>query len=534
MKIVTAEIMKRLDRRAIEEFGIPGIVLMENAARATVNALGHYFPDLHKRRVAIIAGRGNNGGDALAVARYLLNKKISGQVFLVGEKTDLRDEAALNLEIFTKMGGEILTITNHDELANLKGQLAEHDLFIDGLFGTGLKGPIKGLAYQLIEFLNSLQRPVVAIDLPSGLDADTGQVLGICLKATLTVTFGLPKRGLVVLPGAQYCGKLLLGDIGLPEAAVNTELIKDYLLEAADLAHLLPPRPPNAHKGDFGHLFVLAGSPGKTGAAAMVCEAAVRVGTGLVTLGIPESLNPILEVKMTEAMTEPLPETKEKTLALTALNRIRELLFRKTALALGPGLSLHPQTARLVQKIIRETTLPMVIDADGLSALAGKIDMLKRSRAPFILTPHPGEMARLTGRSVPEIQQDRIEVARQFAQEHKVILVLKGARTLIASPDGEVFVNPTGNPGMASGGMGDVLTGMIGGFLAQGLPPLEAAKLGVFLHGLAGDFVAHKKGEKGLAATDLIAETPRLLRALATQNGQIEDFSFPGHLEVIY
>lgn len=534
MKIVTAEIMKRLDRRTIEDFGIPGMVLMENAARSVVNALRRNFPDLPKRRVALFAGRGNNGGDALAVARYLHNKKIFYRVYLLAEKSELRDEAAANLEILTKMGGEIVTIVNSEDLANLKMQIAHHDLFIDGIFGTGLKGPIKGLAFDVIDFLNSLQRPIVAIDLPSGVDADTGQIWGICVKATLTVTFGLPKRGLFIYPGAQYCGHLLIADISIPEAAINQETIKEYIMEAAEFARLLPPRQPNTHKGDFGHLFVLAGSPGKTGAAAMVCEAAVRVGAGLVTLGIPESLNPILEVKLTEAMTEPLPETKEKALSLSALNRIRELMYRKTALALGPGLSLNPQTTRLVQKILRENVLPVVVDADGLSAITGKTDILKRSRAPIILTPHPGEMARLLGMSIPEIQQNRIEVARRFAEENKVILILKGARSLIASPEGEVFVNPTGNPGMASGGMGDVLTGMIGGFLAQGLPALEAAKLGVFLHGLVGDFVAYKKGERGLAATDLIWETPKILKALAMQKTQIDDFSFPMGLEVIY
>ncbi len=533
MKIVTAEIMRRLDRRAIEDFGIAGLILMENAARAIFNALGRYFPDLPKRRVALFAGRGNNGGDALALARYLHNKKILYAVYLLAEKSELRDEAAINLEIITKMGGKLYSLTNADELANLKPEIAHHDLFIDGIFGTGLKGPIKGLAYDVIDFINSLQRPVVAIDLPSGIDADSGQIWGICLRAALTVTLGLPKRGLCVYPGAQYCGHLIVADIAIPEEAIQQETIKDYLMEGADFARLLPSRQPNTHKGDFGHLFVLAGSPGKTGAATMVCEAAVRVGAGLVTLGIPESLNPILEVKLTEAMTEPLPETKEKTLSLSALNRIRELMFRKTALSIGPGLSLNPQTTRLVQKVLRENNLPVVIDADGLTALTGKTEILKRSRAPIILTPHPGEMARLLGVSIQEIQQNRMEVARKFAEDNKVILVLKGARSLVASPEGEVFVNPTGNPGMASGGMGDVLTGMIGGFLAQGMPALEATKLGVFLHGLVGDFVAHKKGERGLAATDLIVETPRVLNALAAQKNQLDDFYLPLRLEVV-
>lgn len=264
----------------------------------------------------------------------------------------------------------------------------------------------------------------------------------------------------------------------------------------------------------------------------MVCQAALRVGTGLITLGIPESLNPILEVKLTESMTEPLPETKEKTLSLAGQGRILELCARKSALAIGPGLSTNAETGRLVQKLIRSTDLPCVIDADGLNALAGKLDSLRKGSNHFILTPHPGEMARMLGTSVQEVENDRMETARGFAQRYGVTLVLKGARSLVASQGGDVFINPTGNPGMASGGMGDVLTGMIGGFLAQGLPPLDAAKMGVFLHGLTGDYVARRKGERGLAAMDLVEETPRVLNALASGEGKMGDFSFPLRTEI--
>jgi NAD(P)H-hydrate epimerase len=266
----------------------------------------------------------------------------------------------------------------------------------------------------------------------------------------------------------------------------------------------------------------------------MVCEAALRAGTGLVTLGLPASLNPILEEKLTEPMTEPLPETKEKTLGLSAHGRILELCERKTALAIGPGLSTHSETVKLVQKLVRSVSLPAVIDADGLTALGDKLDLIRRSRKELILTPHPGEMARLLGVSSQEIQRNRVEVARDFAQKHGVILVLKGARSLVASSEGEIFINPTGNPGMASGGMGDILTGMIGGFLAQGIPALEAAKLGVYLHGLTGDFVAHLKGQRGMAAMDLAGEIPRVLRALASGEGRVGDFTFPLRTEICY
>jgi len=534
MKVATAEVMRRLDRKAIEEFGIPGLVLMENAARGTVGAMFRHFPDLLKKRVGILAGRGNNGGDAFAVARYLLNRGVACQVFLLAAREEVRGDAAANLEILSRMGGPLFEILNLEEWESRKEKVAANDLLVDGILGTGLKGAVKGFFQEIIEFVNSLGKPVVAIDIPSGLDSDSGQVLGACIQATLTATFGLLKRGLLVLPGARYGGRIVLVDISLPQSAVESEDIRDHLLEGADFLPFLPPRNPEAHKGDFGHLFVLSGSPGKTGAAAMVCQAALRVGTGLVTLGIPESLNPILEAKLTEPMTEPLPETKDNTLALTAQGKIMELCSRKTALAMGPGLSMNGETAKLVQKLVRSVNLPAVIDADGLSALGGKLDLVRKSQKELILTPHPGEMARLTNTSSQEIQQNRIQVSREFAQKYGVILVLKGARSLVAGPQGEVFINPTGNPGMASGGTGDILTGMIGGFLAQGFPALEAAKLGVFLHGLAGDFVAHRKGSRGIAAMDLAEEAPRLLRALASGEGRMGDFSFPFRTEICY
>ncbi len=534
MKVATAEIMRKLDRKAVEEFGIPGLVLMENAARGTVGAMFCHFPDLMKRRVGILAGRGNNGGDALAVARYLRNRGVSCEVYLLAAREEVKGDAAANLEILTRVGGVVLEILNLEEWESRKGRLADNDILVDGILGTGLKGEVKGFFREIISFVNSLGIPVVAVDIPSGLDSDSGLVLGACIQARLTVTFGLLKRGLLVLPGAQYCGKIVLVDISLPRLAVEAERVPDHLLEGADFLSLLQPRNPESHKGEFGHLFVLSGSPGKTGAAAMVCEAALRVGTGLVTLGIPESLNPILEEKLTEPMTEPLPESKEKTLGLSAHGRILELCERKTALAIGPGLSTNGETVKLVQKLVRSVSLPAVIDADGLSALGGKLDLIRKSQKELILTPHPGEMARLLGMSSQEIQRNRVEVAREFARKYGVILVLKGARSLVASGEGEVFINPTGNPGMASGGMGDILTGMIGGFLAQGFPALEAAKLGVYLHGLTGDFVAHLKGQRGMAAMDLAGETPRVLRALAAGEGRIGDFSFPLRTEICY
>ena len=534
MQVVTAGIMKRLDRKAIEEFGLPGLVLMENAARGAVGAIFRSFPDLLQRKVAVLAGGGNNGGDGLAVARYLINRGVACRVYLLAPRKRIKGDAAANLEILTRYGGEVVEILNATELEARRREIAEHDLIVDGIFGTGLNAAVTGVLAEIIGWINSLGKPVVAIDIPSGLDADSGEALGSCIEASLTVTFGLLKRGLLIQQGPRLCGRVVLIDISLPSEAIRGEGIQDHLIEGADFLPLLPPRRADAHKGDLGHLLVLAGSPGKTGAAALSCQAALRVGTGLITLGVPESLNAVLEMKLTEPMTEGLAETPDQTLGLAAFERIAGLLPRMKALAIGPGISPNKETAQLVRKVLLHTDLSAVIDADGLLAIGGRVESFAKPGRALILTPHPGEMARLTGTTAQEIQRDRFQAARSFAMKNGVILVLKGFRSLVAGPDGQVFINPTGNPGMASGGMGDALTGIIGGFLAQGLEPLAAAKLGVYLHGLAGDAAARKRGERGIAATDLIDHLPPVLRALASGTGEAEGFSFPLHMEIGY
>lgn len=531
--LTTSSMMREIDRKAIEAFGIPGIVLMENAARGTFGAMVRHFPDLWKQRVGIVAGRGNNGGDAFAIGRYLLNRKVDCRIYLLGSMDGIKGDAQRNLEILRALSVSIQEIQTDRDLTRFKEEIGSFHLFIDGIFGTGLNAPVEGMFAEVIDLINRLRRPVVSIDIPSGLHADSGQVLGTCIQASLTATMGLPKRGLVVYPGAKYCGTLVIIDICLPTRLVEESPIQDFWIEGKDLQPLLGPRDPEAHKGDFGHLFVLSGSPGKTGAAAMVCQGALRVGTGLVTLGIPQSLHPILAAKLTEAMTELLPETPAHTLSRSARSKIQELLDRKAALAIGPGISLHPETQDLVRDLVAETSLPMVIDADGLTALVGHLDLLHPKGEKIILTPHPGEMARLMRMTVPEIQANRIEWARRFAIEHRTHLVLKGASSIIASPNGDIFINPTGNPAMATGGMGDILTGMIGGFLAQGYSALQAAQLGVYLHGLAGDFMAFQNGPRGLIATDLLLAIPRLIRSIMVGGVSIEGFSFPWSREAL-
>ena len=507
MKLATAEEMRELDRQTIQEVGIPGVVLMENAGRGAAELIRRrYGPK--PRRVAVLAGRGNNGGDGFVIARYLRGWGWPVEVFLFAERGRVGGDARVNLEIWLKLGGHLRDVPSEEAFEAAKDDIARAELVVDALLGTGLNSEVRGLLRGVIEFVNELGRPVVAVDIPSGLDASTGHILGVAVKADLTPTFGLAKVGQVLHPGVELVGELEVVDIGIPPEVVRGAGLRTALLGPEELdCRPLGPRPRDSHKGTYGHLLVVAGSPGKTGAAAMASEAALRAGAGLVTLAIPLSLNPILEVKLTEVMTEPVPE-EEGTFSSKSIPRLSALLDGKTALALGPGIGTREGTKEAVLELLRKVQIPVVIDADGLNCLVGKLHVLKECEAPVVITPHPGEMGRLLGISARQVQEDRLQVARRFATEYRCVVVLKGARTVVASSDGRAFINPTGNPGMASGGTGDVLTGVIGGFLAQGVEPLEAAKLAVYLHGLAGDLVARELGEVSLVATDLLEALP--------------------------
>jgi NAD(P)H-hydrate epimerase len=513
MKVATAEQMQELDRKAIEAYRIPGIVLMENAGRGATEVISNTFPDLQKMKIAIVAGKGNNGGDGFVIARYLLNRRISVKVYLLADSKGLRGDAETNFQIFQRMKGEVISVPSSKDYQKVKKELEKFDLLIDAIFGTGLDAEVRGYYREVIDHLNTLQKPIVAIDIPSGLDANTGKPFGTAVRASLTITFGLPKIGHVISPGLDYVGKLKLVDIGLPKKLVEEERIQTYLLENDEIrGWLSTPRRPDTHKGDYGHLLVIAGSVGKTGAAAMTCETALRIGAGLVTLAIPKSLNAIMEVKLTEVMTEPLPETPKQTLSLRAFSSILRLCENKKAVIIGPGIGTFKETQSLILKLIKTLNLPIILDADGLTALATQPKTLPTTNRSLILTPHPGEMAKLIRSTPKDVQEDRISISRNFAQSHHVHLVLKGHRSLIATPKGEVFINPTGNPGMASGGTGDVLTGMIGGLICQGFDILQSLQMAVYLHGLAGDEMAQELGEKSLIARDIIEKIPALLQ----------------------
>ncbi len=513
MKVANAEEMQELDRKAIETYRIPGMILMENAGKGAAEVISNTFPDIHKKKIAIIAGKGNNGGDGLVIARYLLNQGVSVRVYLLTDPKGLRGDAETNFNIFQRMKGEVISVPSSKDYVKLKKDLERFDILVDGIFGTGLDAEVRGYYREVIDHLNTLQRPIVAIDIPSGLDADTGKPLGTAIRAFLTITFGLPKVGHLIPPGIDYVGEVKVIDIGIPKRLVEEEKISTHLLEEKEIKKWLSiPRNPDTHKGDYGHLLVIAGSVGKTGAAAMACQAALRMGAGLVTLAIPKSLNGIMEMKLTEVMTEPLPETPKQTLSLRAFSAILRLCENKKAVIIGPGLGTFKETQSLVLKLIKALGLPIILDADGLTALATQPKTLPVTNRSLILTPHPGEMARLMRSQVKEVLEDRIGVSRNFSQSHHVHLVLKGHPTLISTPKGEVFINPTGNPGMASGGTGDVLTGMIGGLVCQGFDILPSLQMAVYLHGMAGDEGAQEWGEKSLIATDIIKKIPTLLK----------------------
>lgn len=525
MKLATAEIMQRLDQRTINGIGIPGTVLMENAGRGIFQHLCSYFQDLRGRKVAIIAGKGNNGGDGFVVARYLTNAGIACKVFLLASKDKMQGDALINLQIIEKMGVPIAEITSSTIWKNILNEIRGYHLLIDAIFGTGLNTEIQGLLRDVIEDVNTLPCPKVAIDIPSGLNASKGNVMGACIKVDLTITLGLPKIGQILFPGADYAGRLKLVDISIPNTLIEEEKIPYHLLLSDDVKGLIRERSADTHKGDYGHLLVIAGSSGKTGAAAMTCDAAMRIGSGLVTLGIAKSLNPIMEIKLTEVMTEPLPEEDPGLLGMKSWEGIKGILAGKTALAIGPGISTQKGTTELILKILEETSIPMVFDADGINCLSKDTSILKKVKAAVVLTPHPGEMARLLKCSTRDVQEDRVGLSRNFSQEYGVYVVLKGARTVIAEPDGNVYINPTGNPGMASGGAGDVLTGMIGGLIAQGYPVSTALRIAVFVHGLIADLIALERGSIGIIAGDIINSIPRVL-TLITQ-GDISKIHIP-------
>lgn len=514
MDILTADEMREMDRQTIESFGLPGRILMENAGRGATRVLMTRYPDIASYTVGVVAGRGNNGGDGFVIARCLFQHGVDVRVYLLSESAKLQGNAADNFHLLAELGVPVAEIPDEAAFSRVRGEMAHRQIWVDAILGTGLNSDVRGFFKTVIEFINSTNRPVLAVDIPSGLHTDTGRPCGACIAATLTATFAFPKIGHIQLPGAEYVGGLHVIDIGIPPYIARQTGPRQHLITPAEIRLIMKPRPADMHKGGTGHLLIAAGAPGKTGAAAMSGLSAMRAGAGLVTLGVPESLNPVLEPQVLEPMTIGLKETPNGALSDDAADAILDLLSDKRCLALGPGIGTEPATARLVHRLIQESPVPVVVDADGVNCLALEPEILINAHSPVILTPHPGEMARLIDQPPKAVQADRVGCARQFAKSYKVHLVLKGARTVIAAPDGHIHINPSGNPGMASGGMGDVLTGIISGLICQGYPPEVAARVGVFLHGAAADELSRSMGPFGYLASDVMNRLPLTIKHL--------------------
>ncbi len=520
MKIVTPDQMRELDRATIEDRGVPGLTLMERAGAAVAGAARELLsPAPADPLVVILAGKGNNGGDGLVVARLLDGLGIRTRTFLLARGRELRGDAAANRVRLLRCRCPLVEVTGEEDLTGLADSLAGADLIVDGIFGTGFQGEARGLPARAIGLINRVPRGavpprVLAIDIPSGLDGASGEAAGEAVRADWTVTMGLVKTGMVRGQGLELCGRITVADLGFPGDLVSEIESDREAITPADLRCLLRPRSPTSHKGDYGRLLIVAGSPGMTGAAALAAAAALRAGTGLVTVGVPAGLAPVLEGIFVEAMTLPLPENPDGTLSPEARGPILEFCRGAGAAALGPGLSRNRATGRLVGELVRKCPVPLIVDADGLNLLARRRRALRKTRSSLILTPHPGEMLRLAGLEREELFSDREEAARNFARDYNLTLVLKGAGTLVAGPSGPLWINLNGNPGMAAGGSGDLLTGLIAGFRAQGFDDPDAARLGVFVHGAAGDRAARLRGMAGMIPSDLLEEIPAVLRRL--------------------
>jgi ADP-dependent NAD(P)H-hydrate dehydratase / NAD(P)H-hydrate epimerase len=528
MKILTAAETREVDRLTTERHGIPSLTLMENAGKTVVAFIKQRFPKLGRRRIVILCGKGNNGGDGFVVARHLLEMGARAGLYLFAEPTEVRGDAAVNLKRWQDVARDLRIIRDEQEWQEAKAALAFADVIVDALVGTGVRGPVEGVLREAIEEIN--RRPaetaVVAVDIPSGLSADTGEAQGVAVAANYTVTFTAPKIGFFLGSAAQHVGQLIVRDIGSPPELIE-EVGKGHLrwIEPRELTQFAIPRRPEAHKGDYGHALIVAGSVGKSGAAILASWAALRVGAGLVTVATPEPVMPIIASYTPEVMTEPLPATETGSISLRSLEyeRFQRLLKGKRALAIGPGLSTHDETLQFVRTVIRERLpIPIVLDADGLNAFDGHAQELTGSNGMIVLTPHPGEMARLLGSTTNDIQSRRLEVAQKAAAEWDAFIILKGHQTIVAAPNGQAWINSTGNPGMATGGTGDVLTGMLVGLTAEYGTKAWWWTLGfgVYLHGLAGDLAAADIGQSPLMASDLLRAIPDAFQHLFYELGR--------------
>lgn len=525
MRLFDGQAGRRFDALAVKRYGLSILQLMEAAGAGVARIVAGELAECKGRRVSVIAGKGANGGDGFVAARHLMAAGVEVKVFCTEPIDSIRGEASVNAAIWMKMGGSVARLSTPRDIERHSAEIRSSDVIVDALFGTGLSSDVKGVAAKIIDLVNGTSSRVVAVDIPSGIDASTGGRLGAAVEADVTAAMAAPKIGSYLYPGRACSGRVEAVDIGLsPEiiddgaegkGAPRCALITDSLVSAT-----LRPRGVDAHKGSCGHLLVLAGSQGMTGAAYMSGVAAMRAGAGLVTIAIPESLNAVMEAKTTEVMTRPLPEAAGGRLGLVSYDAIREALTGKTAAIIGPGLGTSDELGELAGRLIKIIDRPLLIDASGLDAISQRLHLLKRFKYPVVLTPHPGEAGRLLGISAHEVQMDRVGAVRAIAKKSGAVVVLKGAGTVIADSSGRVFINQTGNPGLATAGTGDVLAGIIGAFLSQGYGAMEAAYCGVHIHGLSSDEIRKGGVEAGMMATDLLPVIPRVLSGLSAGTGK--------------
>ena len=504
MRILNADQMREAERRTIQDIGLGSLVLMENAGRQVVAAIESLYPDLGDRQVAIVCGKGNNGGDGFVVARTLHQRGVEVSVFLIGKIAEVKGDARINLEILGRIGQTVVEVADEPAWELHGAEITSHDLIIDAMFGTGLSAPLTGFYETVVADLNEGGVPIVSIDMPSGMSADTCDLIGDAVDATVTVTLGAPKLPLVLPPAESKSGEVVIADIGIP-AEVFDQLEGPHieLLTREQMRPLIPARAVDAHKGDFGRVVVVAGSVGKAGAAVLCAQGAMRSGAGLVTVASPRSCQPTVAAHGLEYRTEGLDETPDGTVHFAAASAVLDI--DADVIVAGPGLGRGEGVTTFVRELLDKYDGPLVLDADALNAFADEPSLLVgREGRDLIITPHPGEMARLVGCSVEDLQADRIGIATDFAKRHKLYVVLKGYRTLVVTPEEKVFVNPTGCAGMATGGTGDVLAGMLAGWLGQLLDAEAACRLAVYLHGSAGELADADNGEVSMVAGDLV------------------------------
>jgi len=529
MKILSAAEMREVDRLTTARFGIPSLTLMENAGASVAEFIARRRPKFAERRIVVLCGKGNNGGDGFVAARHLLELGAKPEVYLFAAPDEMQGDAATNCKRWQEGSVSLQLVLNPSDVRNLKPALDAADIIVDALLGTGTRGAVEGFVAEAIQAVNKRRQTarstVVALDIPSGLIADTGQAIGACINAAYTVTFTAPKMGMILGTASDAVGELIVRDVGSPPELID-EVGKSSVrwIDWREVSIFARPRRADANKGGYGHALMVAGSVGKSGAAVLASWAALRMGAGLVTVATPEPVLPIVAVHTPEIMTELLPATDTGSISLRSFEyeRFGRLLKGKRALAIGPGLSINDETQQFVRDVVAKRDVPIILDADGLNAFAGRAQELNSGNGGLALTPHPGEMARLLSCGIPDVQAQRLEVARKSAADWNAIVILKGHQTIVAAPDGQVFVNSTGNPGMGTGGTGDVLTGMLAGATAQfGTADwVRVLAFGVYLHGLAGDIAYAETGEAPLLASDLIREIPRAYRQFYFECGR--------------